>query len=169
VVVTADYKVKVQSADKLATQTVENEIVQFITHLKNRPFALEFTDSTFSFGDRDPNLGTRIDVAGGSSRARSFRAKDGEITQIGHSFGRIRFLVNHTGYMKVNERTSIPTSFNITYYSNETDQVIDRLEFKDEYVQVGNLWLPRRRVKTETVKDTTTTMEIELTNHRVQK
>lgn len=169
VIVTPDYKVKVQCADKQAAQMVEQEMVQVVTHLKPRPFASEFQNATFSFGDRDPNAGTRVDVTGGASRARSFRTKDGEITQIAHSFGRIRFLANHTSYLKTHERSLIPAAFSITYYSNETDQVISYIEFKDEYAQVGNLWLPRRRVKTETLKDKTTHLEIELTNHKVHK
>ncbi|MCS6806031.1 MAG: DUF3386 family protein [Acidobacteriota bacterium] len=167
VVVTPDYKVKVQCADKQAAQMVEHEMVQVVTHLKPRPFASEFQGATFTFGDRDPNLGARVDVTGGASRARSFRTKDGEITQIAHSFGRIRFLANHTSYMKTHERSLIPTAFSITYYSNETDQVISYTEFRDEYAQVGNFWLPRRRIKTETLKDKTTQLEIELTNHHV--
>lgn len=169
ITVSPDLKMKVSGGDKQTNTQVEAEMSQFITHLKDKPFDGEFKDAVITFAERDPVQGTKINVAAGSAMGTSYRIKDGEIHQIGHSYGRVRFLVNHTEFMKTDSGGLIPQRFSIMYYSNETNQLIAQVDFQDEYVKVENLWLPRRRVKTETTKQGTTTLVIEFTNHQILK
>jgi len=169
IMVTPDLKMKVSGGDRQANIQVETEMSQFITHLKDKPFDSEYKDAIFTFGDRDPARGTRINVAASNTMGTSYRIQDGEIHQIGHSYGRVRFLVNHTEFMKTDDNRLIPTRFSIMYYSNETDQLLSQVDFQDEYIKVENLWLPKKRVKTETTKQGSTSLEVEFTNHRVLK
>jgi hypothetical protein len=169
ITVSPDLKMKVSGGEKQTRIQVETEMSQFITHLKDKPFENEFKDAVISFAERDPVQGAKIEVSAGQTMGTSYRIKDGEIHQIGHSYGRVRFLVNHTEFMKTDSGRLIPRRFSIMYYSNETNQLIAQVDFQDEYTIFENLWLPRRRVKTETTKQGTTTLVIEFTNHQILK
>jgi len=169
ITVSPDLRMKVSGGDKQSQVQVETEMSQFITHLKDKPFDREFKDAVITFAERDPVQGTKIHVAAGSAMGTSYGIKDGEIHQIGHSYGRVRFLVNHTEFMKTDSGRLIPRRFSIMYYSNETNQLIAQVDFQDEYVKVENLWLPRRRIKTETTKQGTTTLVVEFTDHQILK
>jgi hypothetical protein len=165
----SDLKVKVTTTDKKSAQLVEAEVSQFITHLKDRPFESQYKDAIITISDRDPEKGFKVDISSANTMGTSYRIKNGEIHQIGHSYGRVRFVVNHTTYSKTAEGRLIPTSFSILYYSNETDQLISQIDYKDTYTPVENVWLPVRRTKTETAKNVTSTLELEFTNQRLLK
>lgn len=166
VAVTSDLKMKVTGSIKAASVQVESEVSQLITHLKEKPFDSQYKDATFAAGDTDASKGARIDLYEDHSMGTSYRIKEGEISQISHSYGRVRFLVNHANYMRTEEGLLIPTSFSIMYYSNETDQIIDQVDYRDEYTRVDGLWLPKRRFRVETTKGTVSAMEIEFKNHQ---
>jgi hypothetical protein len=167
ITVTPDLKMKVNSEDKPAGLEVETQMSQFIAHLKDKPFDSEFGAAILTFGDRDPVEGTRIEVSAPNTMGTSYRIKDGQLFKIGHSYGRVRFVVNHTDFVKTDDGRLIAASFRITYYSNETNQVVDEVDFQDEYTKVQGLWLPKKRVRTETAKGQTSTLVVEFTNHRI--
>ncbi len=169
ITVTSDLKIKVSGVDKRTAQQIETEMSQFITHLKNRPFVDQYKDAVITFGDKNPEQGVEIEVSAENTMGTSYRIKEGQIHQIGHSYGRVRFLVNHTNFMKTDDGRLIPSSFRIRYYSNETNQLIDQIDFQDDYLKVGDIWLPAKRVKTETVKDQTSTLEVEFAGHQLLK
>jgi hypothetical protein len=167
VTVSPELKMKVAADDKRAGQQVEAEISQFVAHLRDQPFETKFGAAALSFGEKDAGLGTRINVSGEGTMGTGYQVKEGTIHQISHSYGRVRFVVNHTDFLKSDDGRLLATSYRITYYSNETHQVVDDVEFKDEFAKVGDLWLPKKRVKTDTAKGQTTVVELELSNHRV--
>lgn len=169
ITVSPDLKMKTSGSDKQTTTQVESEMSQFITHLKDKPFDSEFKEAIITFAERDPVEGDKLNVVSGSSMGTSYRLQGGEIRQIGHSYGRVRFLVDHTEFLKTESGRLIPTRFRITYYSNETNQPIAQMDFQDEYTRVETFWLPRRRVKTEATRQGTTVLVIELMDHQLLK
>jgi hypothetical protein len=169
ITVLPDFKMNVSCENKPAGVQVQTEMSQFIAHLKDRPFDGEFGAAILSFGDRDPAQGTQINVSAEHTMGTSYRVRNGTISQIGQSYGRVRFVVNHTEYVKTDDGRLIPASYRITYHSNETDQMVGQADFQDECAKVENLWLPKKRVKTETVKGQTTTSVVEFSNHRILK
>ncbi|GEM_PF-4392531 len=169
IVVSPGLKIKVRGANKEAAIQIESEMSQFITHLKSKPFDSEFGEAMFSVEDRTSSQGIRITVSAPNTMGTAYRIKDGKILQIAHSYGRVRFVVSNTHFMDAGDGRLIATVFRITYYSNETGNEIGRIDFADEYVQVDGVWLPKRRMKTETSRGKTRKLVIEFSNHRVMK
>ena len=163
----------VQCADAKAKADVHAELSQFVAYRQAKNFDEQYGAEKAKIGMGETNGVTpsgevEIIVSDQDSSGAGFWLRDREIVRITRSFGRARF-VNQVKNIKTDDGRFIANEAELTYYSNETGAVAGQTRYQDRYEKVGGYWLPLGRKKSETAKDKTETLELNLSNVRYLK
>jgi len=161
----------VTCSDATARALVHAEVSQFLTHRRMLPFDEVYGPgkAVFSLGEEDPLKGVEVIVNDEEAMGTRYRIRGREIVEISRSYGRVRFVTNHVKNLITDEGRFIAVEYEITYYSNETGEIVGQTSFTERYEKVGAYWLPTGRTKRERAKDKTLTLELSLTNLRYLK
>ncbi len=167
--VTRQSQVEVQCADDKAKAQVHAELSQFVNYRQSKNFDEHYgaDKAKIGLGEAQGEL-TEIIVSDEESAGSSFWLREREIVRIARSHGRVRF-VNQVKNFKTEDGRFIANEAELTYYSNESGAVAGVTRYQDRYEKVGGYWLPLGRQKSETAKDKTATLELNLSNVRYLK
>lgn len=167
--VTKAAQVEVQCADAKAKAQVHAELSQFVTYRQSKNFDEQYgaDKAKIGLGETSGDT-TEIIVSTEESAGSSFLLREREIVRVTRSYGRVRF-VNQVKNFKTEDGRFIANAAELTYYSNESGAVAGQTRYQDHYEKVGGYWLPLGRVKSETAKDKTESLELSLSNVRYLK
>lgn len=167
--VTKAAQVEVQCTDAKAKAQVHAELSQFVTYRQSKNFDEQYGADKAKIGLGETNGDTtEIIVSNEESAGSSFLLREREIVRITRSYGRVRF-VNQVKNFKTDDGRFIANEAELTYYSNESGAVAGKSSYQDRYEKVGGYWLPLGRKKSETAKDKTDILELNLSNVRYLK
>ncbi len=167
--ITKQSQVEVQCPDAKAKAQMHAELSQFVNYRQSKNFDEHYgaDKAKIGLGEANGEL-TEIIVSDEEAAGSSFWLREREIVRIARSHGRVRF-VNQVKNFKTEDGRFIANEAELTYYSNESGAVAGVTRYQDRYEKAGGYWLPLGRRKSETAKDKTVTLELNLSNVRYLK
>ncbi|MBI4469163.1 MAG: DUF3386 family protein [Acidobacteria bacterium] len=155
--------VSVECPDSTARARVQSELSEFLNHREPRAFDEVYGKAEFRLGEEDPGRGAQIFVEG-DAMGTSYRIKDNQVIEVNRAYGRVRYETLNHRHIRTADGRSIAVEYEIVYYSNETNQVVDQIKYLDGYEKIGGYYLPKSRKKTETAGQKISVLELTLSN-----
>lgn len=158
--------VQVRLLDSTARLWVERELQSMIGHRWPTPF--EERDGRYVLTmDTTPHpLGTRIDLHGDPLQS-SYRVRDGHITQVYRVMGEQCFIIQIIATHSLPDGRYVPTHFTVVFRDYTTQRIVSSSTYSDQYIAVGNCWLPRWRRVLSNDSDGNHVYELHLSDHRL--
>jgi len=121
-----------------------------------------------SFANQEKNhpLGRLIKFHGGETHSL-YRIKGDVITEVHRSMGKIKFTISITEVARNKEGETLPSHFNVSYWTTEKGDLISNEDYREEWIRVGGFDLPARRLRIATGDDGRDVNELVLSNHRL--
>jgi hypothetical protein len=157
----ADHHVTVELPDGPVKDLATPQLESLIDHR----FATGSGPANVVFADdvKEHPLGRLVQWTGGNTR---YRILGDVITEVHRSTGKGKFVISVTEVTRNAEGRYLPRSFNVSYWDGEGNLRMNE-DYLEEYVRVGNLDLPRRRLLIRTAKGERMVAEIRFSDHEV--
>lgn len=110
--------------------------------------------------------GDRVDVLDDPFDS-SYRVTGGVIAEVHRTMGDNRFAIVIGARVPTADGRWLPASFTVMHWSVAEGRLVRAEQYRDDYVQVGELHLPARREVTAASDDGLTTRVLELSGHEV--
>ncbi len=165
--ITRQLQIEIECADPSVKAAVHAELSQFVSYRQAKPFDELYAATQIGFGEVN-DLTNEIIVSDDTAAGSSFLIRDREIVRISRSYGRVRF-VNQVTSLKTDDQRFIANQAKLTYYSNETGELVGQSKYHDRYEKVGVYWLPLERHKEELAKGKASKSALVLSNVSYEK
>ncbi len=165
--VTRAGQIEIECADASVKAAIHAEASQFVSYRQSKPFDELYGAAQIGFGEIN-DLTTEIILSDDTAAGSSFLLRDREIVRISRSYGRVRF-VNQVTSLQTDDHRFIANQAELTYYSNETGELVGQSKYHDRYEKVGAYWLPLERLKEEFAKGKASKSALVLRNLKYEK
>jgi hypothetical protein len=143
--VNADYSVEVTGIEEEKVQeSVYNQMRDIVTHRKQGNFEVSHGKNTFNLGDSDPTGAIEILVTG-DAMGSNYKIRGQEICQVSRVMGPMAFTINTEESLDTG-KGYISIRYNAIFRNPKTDELKGKRDFKENYEQVGEYYLPSCQV-----------------------
>jgi iron complex transport system ATP-binding protein len=142
------------------------QIEELIAHREATSVSHIASKAGVVFGDMDSVYGQRVDFVGDKMES-FYRLKDGRITQIGRSYGKVRFVINIDEHTNCGGRFAAQ-SYTVFYFESASGRLTKTETYLDRYEHFqGEVWLPVERRWSEATDNGLRTRQILFTDLHV--
>jgi hypothetical protein len=139
-----DVKLTLTDATKSEEEWTQEQLASALAHRRKDDFAHGDGNHALAFiSDDHSPLGRMIAL---NDRFKStYRVKDGQITEVTRAMGNVRFTITILDNRFVDGGKYLPNHFVVTYFDAGSGAIQHVDEFSDEFVHIGNAWIPSAR------------------------
>lgn len=141
------------------------QIEELIAHREATSVSHIASKAGVTFGDDDAVYGQRVDFVGDKMESW-YRLKEGKITQIGRSYGKVRFIINIDEHCNCDGRFAAQ-AYTVFYFESATGRLSKTETYLDRYEKHAGVWLPVERRFSEATDAGLRTRQILFTNLHV--
>jgi hypothetical protein len=158
-----EVKLTLTDATKQEEEWANEELGSALAHRRKDDFAHGDGSHPLTFVQDDHSPLGRL-IALNDRFKSAYRVKDGQITEVTRSMGKIRFTITVLDNKFVEDGKYLPNQFVVTYFDASSGAIQHVDLFSDGFVKVGNAWIPSSRRVVTAENGSFTTRSLALTN-----
>ncbi|MEK6238080.1 MAG: DUF3386 domain-containing protein [Planctomycetales bacterium] len=142
-----------------ATRTMESVVMHRLA-VVHKEYSVSFADDV-----KDHPLGRLIRFHDGTHNL--YRIKDDLITEVHREGEHFKFTITVSAADRNPENKTLPKHFNVSFWNPKTNELTRNEDYHEDWIQVGKVDVPQRRLLIRTGKDGRRVLELRLSDHQL--
>lgn len=159
--------IKIDAPESSYTEHLRSQLGSLFMHRLSRRFWQGDGRSAITWGKDTNELGREVLVA--DTFGSSYRIKDGQIRQVIRNFKEERLRLDITKLMETEPGRYLSAEFLSFTEDKSTGKVTKELKYVDEFMRVGEEWLPKKRTVTGADKGSRFFMQVTFDKYEISK
>jgi len=159
--------IKIDAPESSYTEHLRSQLGSLFMHRLSRRFWEGDGRSAITWGKDTNELGREVLVA--DTFGSSYRIKDGQIRQVIRNFKDERLRLDITKLRETEPGRYLSAEFLSFTENKETGEVTRELKYVDEFLKVGDEWLPKKRTVTGLDKGSKFFMQVTFEGYQLTK